>query len=175
MDPEARVRRLDPGKLAPKLDPLTPAQEAQVAPFLETARAVLRELDCVPLIRQFDPVTMPALYVMSQKARTQGTVRRSIEAVDELWSDVLSAFNDVTVEHRPELVFNWRHPLIPQISAFLPLPRVVRHAVEALYGQALLAGHRPVRAVDAGGSTGRCLALLDRAFTDFPLLIREKP
>lgn len=167
VDPEARVRRLDPGELAARLDPLLPAQEAQVAPFLETARAVLRELDCVPLIRQFDPVTMPALYVMSHKARTQDTVRRSIEAVDELWSDVLSAFDDVTVEHRPELVFNWRHPLIRKIASYPPGPSL-RHAVEALYGQALLAGHHPLRAVDQAALNRSFLALLDRAFTDVP-------
>lgn len=174
VDPEARVRRLDPGELAARLDPLPPAQEAQVAPFLETARAVLRELDCVPLIRQFDPVTMPALYVMSQKARTQDTVRRSIEAVDDLWSDVLSAFDDVTVEHRPELVFNWRHPLIRKITSYPP-GAALRHAVEALYGQALLAGHHPLRAVDTAALNRSFLALLDRAFTDIPSLPSSDP
>jgi molecular chaperone HtpG len=174
VDPEARVRRLDPGELAARLDPLPPAQEAQVAPFLETARAVLRELDCVPLIRQFDPVTMPALYVMSQKARTQDTVRRSMEAVDDLWSEVLSAFNDVTVEHRPELVFNWRHPLIRKITSYPPGP-ALRHAIEALYGQALLAGHHPLRAVDTAALNRSFLALLDRAFTDIPSLPSSDP
>lgn len=163
VDPRVLVRRLDPGELAARLDPLPPGQEVAVAPFLEAARAVLRELDCVPLIRQFDPVTMPALYVVSQRARTQDTVRRSREAVDELWSDVLSAFDDVTVEHRPELVFNWRHPLIRKITSYPPGP-ALRHAVEALYGQALLAGHHPLRAVDTAALNRSFLALLDRAF-----------
>ena len=102
-------------------------------------------------------------------------MRRSIEAVDELWSDVLSAFNDVTVEHRPELVFNWRHPLIRKITSYPPGP-ALRHAVEALYGQALLAGHHPLRAVDTAALNRSFLALLDRAFTDirrFPRLIRR--
>ncbi|MEJ3749370.1 HSP90 family protein [Actinomycetes bacterium KLBMP 9797] len=163
VDSSVRVRRLDPGELAARLDPLPPGQEATVAPFLEAARAVLRELDCVPLIRQFDPVTMPALYVISQRARTQDAVRRSREVADELWSDVLSAFDDVTVEHRPELVFNWRHPLIRKLASYPPGP-ALRHAVEALYGQALLAGHHPLRAVDSAALNRSFLALLDRAF-----------
>ncbi|MDI1460938.1 HSP90 family protein [Catellatospora sp. KI3] len=163
VEPQARVRRLDPGELAAKLEPLPPGQSEAVAPFLETARAVLRELDCVPLIRQFDPVTMPALYVVSQQARTQDTVRRSIDAADELWSDVLSAFDEVTVEHRPELVLNWRHPLIRKLASYPPGP-ALRHAVEALYGQALLAGHHPLRAVDTAALNRSFLSLLDRAF-----------
>ncbi|MBV1855185.1 HSP90 family protein [Catellatospora tritici] len=163
VDSQARVRRLDPGELAAKLEPLPPGQQEAVAPFLETARAVLRELGCVPLIRQFDPVTMPALYVVSQQARTQDTVRRSIDSVDELWSDVLSAFDDVTVEHRPELVLNWRHPLIRKLASYPP-GAALRHAVEALYGQALLAGHHPLRAVDTAALNRSFLTLLDRAF-----------
>ncbi|GHJ47325.1 molecular chaperone HtpG [Catellatospora sp. TT07R-123] len=163
VDPQARVRRLDSGELAAKLEPLSPGQQETVAPFLELARAVLRELDCVPLIRQFDPVTVPALYLVSQQARTQDTVRRSIDSADELWSDVLSAFDDVTVEHRPELVLNWRHPLIRKLASYPPGP-ALRHAVEALYGQALLAGHHPLRAVDTAALNRSFLALLDRAF-----------
>ncbi|GLI00426.1 HSP90 family protein [Phytohabitans aurantiacus] len=163
LDPDIRVRRLDPGELAARLEPLPAEQEITVAPFLETARSVLRELECVPLIRQFDPVTMPALYVISQRARTQDAVRRGREASDELWADVLSAFDDVTVEHRPELVLNWRHPLIRKLASYPPGP-ALRHAVEALYGQALLAGHHPLRAVDSAALNRSFLALLDRAF-----------
>jgi molecular chaperone HtpG len=124
---------------------------------------VLSELDCEPLMRQFDPVTVPALYVMSHDARTQDMVRRSIETSDELWSDVLSAFVDVEVDPRPKLVFNWRHPLIRRISGY-PARPVLRHAVEALYGQALLAGHHPLRAADTAALNRSFLAILDRAF-----------
>ncbi|MEV1286958.1 HSP90 family protein [Micromonospora sp. NPDC049679] len=164
LDPAIRTRRLDPGELAARLEPLPGGQEATLHGFLDTARAALADLGCTPLLRQFDPVTVPALYVASQQARSQDSVRRSLETVDELWSDVLSAFNDVTVEHRPELVFNWRHPLIRKIASY-PAGPALRHAVEALYGQALLAGHHPLRAVDTAALNRSFLALLDRAFT----------
>jgi len=163
IDPGLTVRRLDPGELAARLERLTPAQEQAAAVFMDTAREVLSELECEPLMRQFDPVTVPALYVMSQDARTQGMVRRSIETSDELWSDVLSAFVDVDVDPRPKLVFNWRHPLIRRISGY-PARPALRHAVEALYGQALLAGHHPLRAVDTAALNRSFLAILDRAF-----------
>jgi molecular chaperone HtpG len=164
LDPAIRTRRLDPGELAARLEPLPREQEATLHGFLDTARAVLAELGCTPLLRQFDPVTVPALYVATQQARSQDSVRRSLEVADELWTEVLSAFNDVTVDHRPELVFNWRHPLIRKIAAY-PAGPAQRHAVEALYGQALLAGHHPLRAVDTAALNRSFLALLDRAFT----------
>ncbi|BCJ67061.1 HSP90 family protein [Polymorphospora rubra] len=167
VDPKIQVRRLDPGELAARLDPLPPGQEAAAAGFLETARAVLADLGCKPLLRQFDPVTVPALYIVGQQAASQDSLRRSIEAADELWSDVLSAFDDVEVDHRPELVFNWRHPLVRRIAAD-PSGPAVRHAVEALYGQALLAGHHPLRAIDTAALNRSFLALLDRAFTGPP-------
>jgi molecular chaperone HtpG len=163
IEPGLTVRRLDPGELAARLERLTPAQEEASARFLQTARDVLSELDCEPLMRQFDPVTVPALYVMSQDARTQDMVRRSIETSDELWSDVLSAFVDVEVDPRPKLVFNWRHPLIRRISGY-PARPALRHAVEALYGQALLAGHHPLRAADTAALNRSFLAILDQAF-----------
>ncbi len=167
IDPTLTVRRLDPGELAAKLEPLPAAQEAEVAGLIETAREVLADLGCQALIRQFDPVTMPALYVMSNDARTQDSVRRGIEASDELWSDVLSAFADVEVDHRPQLVLNWRHPLIRRLAGY-PRTAALRGAIEALYGQALLAGHHPLRAIDAAALNRSFFALLDRAFAATP-------
>lgn len=165
LDPTIRTRRLDPGELAARLETLSPGQLAVAADFLATARSVLAELDCVPQLRQFDPVTVPALYVLGQAAREQDSVRRGREGSDELWSDVLSAFADVDVDHRPELVFNWRHPLIRRLAGHRQTA-ALRHAVEALYGQALLAGHHPLRAVDSAALNRSFLALLDQAFTD---------
>jgi molecular chaperone HtpG len=165
IEPGLTVRRLDPGELAARLERLTPAQELATAEFLATARDTLSELDCEPLMRQFDPVTVPALYVMGHDARTQDMIRRGIETSDELWSDVLSAFVDVEVDPRPKLVFNWRHPLVRRISAY-PARPALRHAVEALYGQALLAGHHPLRAVDTAALNRSFLAILDRAFAE---------
>ncbi|MFV2085099.1 HSP90 family protein [Micromonospora sp. LOL_021] len=165
LDPAIRTRRLDPGELAARLETLSPGQLAVAETFLATARTVLAELDCVPQLRQFDPVTVPALYVLGQAAREQDSVRRAVAGSDELWSEVLSAFADVDVDHRPELVFNWRHPLIRRLAA-QPAGAALRNAVEALYGQALLAGHHPLRAVDSAALNRSFLALLDRAFTD---------
>jgi molecular chaperone HtpG len=165
IDPELRVRRLDPGELAARFERLPPAQEAELAGFLSAAGATLAEVRCVPVLRQFDPVGVPALYVVSRDAQTHDSLRRGIEGSDELWADVLSAFADVEIDHRPQLVLNWRHPLIRRIASFPPGP-LVGHAIEALYGQALLAGHHPLRSADAAALNRSFLALLERAFNE---------
>ncbi len=40
----------------------------------------------------------------------------------------------------------------------------LRHAVAALYGQALLAGHHPLRAADTAAMNRAYLGLIDQAF-----------
>jgi molecular chaperone HtpG len=163
IDPELSVRRLDPGELAARFSPLPPALESDLSGFLDCAREALDELGCVPRLREFDPATVPALYVCRDDARGQAAVRQAIEVSDELWADVVSAFADVEVDHRPELVLNWRHPLIRMIVGYPPGP-LLRHAVQALYGQSLLASHRPLRAADSAALNRAFLVLLDRAF-----------
>ncbi len=157
------VRALDPGELAARFEPLPPAQEAELAGFLECARAALSELGCVPRLRSFDPVGVPALYLAGDEARERRRVRGAMDVSDELWSDVLSAFADVRVDRRPELVLNWRHPLVRLIAGYPP-GELLRHAVRALYGQSLLAGHHPLRAADSAALNRAFLALLERAF-----------
>jgi molecular chaperone HtpG len=165
IEPELRVRRLDPGELAARFERLPEAQEKGLAGFLRAAGAALSDVECVPLLRQFDPVGVPALYVMSRQARTRDTIRRGIEGSDALWADVLSAFADVEIDQRPQLVLNWRNPLIRRIASFPPGP-LVGHAVEALYGQALLAGHHPLRSADSAALNRSFLALLEQAFDE---------
>lgn len=163
LDPGLRVRRLDPGELTAKLEPLPEHQLTALAGFLDTAGKVLEELGCVPQLRQFDPVTVPALYVVGKAAQEQDMLRRNQENADDLWSSILSGFAQTEEEHQPELVFNWRHPLIRQIAARPPGP-TLRYAIEALYGQALLAGHHPLRAVDGAALNRSFLGLLEQAF-----------
>ncbi|MBO0869971.1 MAG: HSP90 family protein [Micromonosporaceae bacterium] len=165
IDPRVTVRCLDPGELAARFEHVPPGLEATLAGFLDAAGATLAGLGCVPLVRQFDPVTVPALYLVSQDARSQDQLRREVDGSDPLWTDVLSAFQDVEVDHRPQLVLNWRHPLVRRIAGYPPGP-LLRHAVEALYGQALLAGHHPLRAADEAALNRSFLGLLDQAFAE---------
>ena len=74
---------------------------------------------------------------------------------DPLWAEILSSLKSTAP--RAQLVLNHLSPLVRRVAR-LPEPDLVGTAVEALYGQALLMTHRPLRTTET--------ALLNRAFGD---------
>ncbi len=101
------------------------------------------------------------LYLVDRAAAFQSELRATRDRVDELWAGVLSAF-DKPVEDRPQLVLNHRNPLVRRMVG-LTDPDLIRLAVEALYGQALLLGYHPIRPADAALLNRSFLGLLDQA------------
>lgn len=135
------------------LDPVAPADELALAPLLAAARTRLEAVDCDVVLRAFHPVTVPALYLDSREARRE-RARAEAEAVaDDLWSGILASLRDPG--QRAQLVLNHHNPVVRHIAS-LSNVELIGAAVDALYGQALLMTHRPLRAVDT--------ALLNRAF-----------
>ncbi|RBQ19237.1 HSP90 family protein [Spongiactinospora rosea] len=162
IDPEARLDRLDPAELATRLSPVDPATELAARPFLVAAAGALDGLGCEVVLRDFDPASLPALYLTSRAAQHQAELREARENSDALWADVLGAIENVVATDRPRLVLNHRNPLVRRIVA-LPDPALAGTAVEALYGMALLHGHHPLRAADTAALNRSFLGLLDWA------------
>ncbi|MFI6481910.1 HSP90 family protein [Nonomuraea sp. NPDC050663] len=156
---DARIARLDPAELATHLGPVDPAAELAARPFLQAAAKALEPLGCEPVLREFDPASLPALYLTSRAAEHQARLREAREEADDLWADVLGAL-ERTAE-RPRLVLNHRNPLVRRICAVDPA--LAATAVEALYGMALLHGHHPLRAADTAALNRSFLGLLDWA------------
>jgi molecular chaperone HtpG len=153
--PGTTVVPLAPDAVVAHLDMVDTAQELPLAGFLSAARARLSGMDCGVVLRAFHPVSVPALYLDSRGAQTE-RVRAQTEAeADPLWAEILS--NLRSTAPRAQLVLNYLSPLVRRVAA-LPEPELVGTAVEALYGQALLMTHRPLRATET--------ALLNRAFGD---------
>ena len=137
------------------LDMVDTAQELALSAFLSAARGRLDAMDCDVVLRAFHPVSVPALYLDSRDAQTE-RVRAQTEAeADPLWAEILS--NLRSTAPRAQLVLNHLSPLVRRVAA-LPEPELVGTAVEALYGQALLMTHRPLRPTET--------ALMNRAFGD---------
>ena len=155
MDPDIAVALLDPTELATHFDLVDPAAELALRPFLNAARDRLDRLGCEVTLRSYDPPSLPALYLLDRQAAYQAELRNTREVADELWGDVLAAFQTPDDSAKPQLVLNHKNPLVRRIAA-LPDRALAGIAVEALYGQALLLGHHPLRAVDT--------ALLNRSF-----------
>jgi molecular chaperone HtpG len=151
--PRAVVTDLAADVVIAHLDMVEPARELALAGFLTAARARLDPLDCDVVLREFQPVSMPALYLDSDEAERERARSQVAAEADGLWSEILSSMGTPTA--RARLVLNHLSPLLRRLAS-LPHPDLAGAAVEAMYGQALLMSHRPLRAADA--------ALLNRAF-----------
>ncbi|OLR92450.1 HSP90 family protein [Actinokineospora bangkokensis] len=161
LDPTTAVTRLSPTDLATRFDAVDPEVELGLRGFLGTAQRAVDGLGCEVVLRAFDPPSTPVLFLVDRDAAFRAELRATRERADELWAGVLSAFDKPT-DDRPQLVLNHRSPLVRRVCA-LGDPAAVALAVEALYGQALLLGHHPIRPADAALLNRSFLGLLERA------------
>jgi molecular chaperone HtpG len=137
------------------LDLVEPAQGLALAGFLAAARASLDPLDCDVVLRAFAPMSVPALHLDNREARHERARAQSEAEADALWAEILGALK--TSAPRAQLVLNYHNPVVRRLSGITDRA-LLNTAVEALYGQALLMTHRPLRAADT--------ALLNRAFSE---------
>lgn len=151
--PGTRVEPLAADVVVAHLDPVDPAQELALSGFLAAARARLDTLECDVVLREFHPVSVPALYLDSLDAQHERERARAESEADELWAQILATLRSTAP--RAQLVLNHLNPLVRRVAA-LPNEELTGTAIEALYGQALLMTHRPLRPTDS--------ALLNRAF-----------
>lgn len=162
VDNSIRVQRLDPTDLATRFEALDPGVELSLRPFLLAAQKAMDPLGCEVIIRSFEPSGMPAMYLLDRDAAFRGELRQTRDKADPLWADVLAALDDSARDVRPQLVLNYRNPLVRRVTV-LPEPSLVAVATEALYGQALLLGYHPIRPADAALLNRSFLGLLERA------------
>ncbi|HEV2781566.1 MAG TPA: HSP90 family protein [Actinophytocola sp.] len=161
LEPGLSVQRLDPTDLATRFSALDPDVELALRPFLTAAQRAMDRLGCEVVLRAYEPGSLPVLYLVDRAAAFQSELRATRDRVDELWAGVLSAF-DKPAEDRPQLVLNHRNSLVRRVVG-LTDPELIRLAVEALYGQALLLGYHPIRPADAALLNRSFLGLLDQA------------
>ncbi|BFU48042.1 HSP90 family protein [Krasilnikovia sp. MM14-A1004] len=163
LDHSIVVERMDPSELATRFDALPADRELELLPFLSTAQRRLDRLGCEVVVRDFEPATLPSLYLLSRAAAFHQELRATRDRADDLWGGVLDALDHRSVPpERPQLVLNHRNPLVRRVSV-LGDPELIGLAVEALYGQALLLGYHPLGPRDASLLTSSFLGLLDRA------------
>lgn len=155
IDPSIRVSRLEASELATHFDVLDSATELALRPFLVSARRALDRVDCDVALRAYDPPSLPALYVFDREARHRAELHAAQDVSDDLWSEVLDVFAGSDQTDRPQLLLNYRNPLVRKVTS-VNEPQLAATGVEALYCQALLMGQHPLRPVDS--------ALLNRSF-----------
>ncbi len=162
LDGPATARRVEPAELLDTLGRLDDATEAAFKRTLSVARSVLTEHDCAPLLREFDPVSLPALLVIDSDGARRRDATEAQAASDPLWQDLLGHLVDEEAGAAQRLVLNTRNPLVSRLSG-VDDQELVASAVRALYVHALLQSHRPLRPKDTATLNGSFLDLLDRA------------
>ncbi|MDT0317820.1 HSP90 family protein [Streptomyces millisiae] len=159
--PGSQVTDLDPTTVTAHLDFADPAAELAASAFLSLARDTVGAHGCDVVLRSFQPVTAPALLLDDRDARHERTrADLAARATDGLWGDILGSLRADTP--RAQLVLNHLNPLVRR-AATITDPGLARTTAEALYGQALLATRRPLRAQESALLNRAFLGLLDHA------------
>ncbi|NYT94268.1 HSP90 family protein [Salinispora sp. H7-4] len=161
LDESVPVEILSPADLTMRLESLESAVELSIQPFLSLAQHTLDRMGVEVLVRAFDPVSLPALYLLGGDTALQVDLRRGQQQADSVWSSILASFTEGR-DDRPQLVLNYRNPLVRQVVG-LGDQELSGFAVEGLYVQALLMGRQPLRPVDTAASNQSFLGLLGRA------------
>jgi molecular chaperone HtpG len=167
LDRTVLVEHLLPSDLATRFDGLDPHVELGLRDFLTSAQKAVDELGCQVVVRAFDPSTLAAMYLVDRDITFAEELRATREDADELWGGVLDALAATVTDDRPQLVLNHRNPLVRRMTTVTD-PQLVVLAVQALYGQALLLGHHPLRPADSTLLNSSLLGLLERAVPDRP-------
>ncbi|MFF3666040.1 HSP90 family protein [Microtetraspora malaysiensis] len=153
--PDVVVEELDTEVVTAALDPVDQADELALAGFLAAARGALDPLGCDVILRSFLPASVSALYLESRATRGERTRAETAAEADGVWAEILGALKSEAP--RARLVLNHRSPVVRRLAGVRDRALLVT-TIEALYGQALLMTHRPLRPAD--------VALVNRAFDD---------
>jgi len=160
--PSVLVEHLVPSDLATRFDAVDARVELSLRGFLTAVQQAVDSLGCQVVLRAFDPPTLPAMYLIDREIAFAEEWRSTREKVDDVYGGVLDALAASLTDDRPQLVLNYRNPLVRRMTTVSD-PQLVGLAVQALYGQALLLGHHPLRPADSALLNSSFLGLLERA------------
>ncbi|MGQ0838900.1 HSP90 family protein [Actinokineospora sp.] len=162
LDGPDTARRVEPTELLAALGRPAADTEAALNRTMAVARGMLAGHDCEPMLREFDPVSLPALLVADAEGARRRDTADARELSDPLWSDLLGRLADEGSGAAQQLVLNTRNPLVARLAGITD-EALLASAVQALYVHALLQSHRPLRPKDTATLNGSFLDLLDRA------------
>jgi molecular chaperone HtpG len=161
LDPPVAVEVIGPASLSTRLDALESTVELTLRPFLVLAQRTLDRMGVEVLVRAFEPTSLPALYLLDGDTALLNDLRAGSERDNGVWGDILGALTRGRTD-RPQLVFNYRNPLIRQAIGLVD-GELTGLAVEGIYVQALLLGRQPLRPVDTAALNQSFQGLLRRA------------
>ncbi|KOV82088.1 heat shock protein 90 [Nocardia sp. NRRL S-836] len=163
LDGPAVARRVAPSELLAALADPEPDVEAALRLRLAEGAAALDRHDCDAVVRDFDPVSLPALLISNAEQQRKLDTEQTAADADPLWAELLGQLTADSGSGRPEqLVLNCRNPLVQRLAR-LTDPSLVELTLESLYVHAVLQARRAMRPKDTAALNRSFLELLDRA------------
>ena len=163
LDGPAVARRVAPSELLAALADPEPDIEAALKLRLSEGAAALDRHDCDAVIRDFDPLSLPALLISNAEQQRKLDTEQTAADADPLWAELLGQLTAGSSSTRPEqLVLNCRNPLVQRLAR-LTDPSLVELTLESLYVHAVLQARRAMRPKDTAALNRSFLELLDRA------------
>jgi molecular chaperone HtpG len=142
--PGVRLELVDGKTLSYSFERLTADEEEEVSSFARFAERTLADLNCAVEVRKFTPGDLPALYTSSEEADFRRSIETTKEVTDAFWSSLLDRLGDSAGgDAEGRLCFNYLNPLVHKVAR-VGDDTLQRLAVQVLYVQALMLGHRPL-------------------------------
>jgi molecular chaperone HtpG len=144
--PEARVECFSAAQLPQRFEEVSPEERDTVLLLRQVATQALEPFGCAVSVKKFLPLEVPTLYSETDSGTFQRDAQRALEETDSLYAGMLEgALADKPPEEQAQLCFNLLNPVVRRLTRVRNRPQL-KQAVEMLYVQALLLGHRPLNA-----------------------------
>jgi molecular chaperone HtpG len=164
--PDREVIAFSAADLPHVFEELTVDERRRAHPVLQAAAGALRAFGCELHVKKFLPADLPALYAADDQASFSRDLERAREKADALFGSLLDSVAKGSESSSPCLYLNLHNPVIVRLVE-VTAPEILRTLVEMLYVQALLLGHRPLRAGE--------MALLNRGLSTLITAVTEPP
>lgn len=155
--PGLGISELDPLEVLGVLEKPNGTDATALRPLLDAASAALGD-KASPQIRQFQPSTMPVLYLPNSDVAGKAIEQRAIDEAVGAFEGLVDLMNSATLDNdgmdTPQLIFNANCTLNHQLAGSTSQqPQIVESAIRGLFVQALLAGKHPMDSTVRAWST----------------------
>ena len=112
--------------------------------LLSAASRILKKYECKAAVKEFRPFDIPVLYTINEKAYESRQIKRSKENANDVFSDMLTSFeNELGSGAKACLYFNTNNLIIRKLIDNDDREKTECY-IEILYVQSLLSGHFPL-------------------------------
>ncbi len=112
--------------------------------LIRLAARILKKYDCKPVLKEFRPFEIPALYSINEKAYKARQIRRSKQNANKIFMNMLNSFeSDIAASAVACLYLNTNNLIIRKLINTEDEEKLSCY-IEILYVQSLLSGHFPL-------------------------------